>query len=93
VALIRHEPLAQPVPDKLVLLDDGTGDLWWIDHDGDLLFWDSEEEPEEPYEVWVNHSVKLGDTDDNAVIQQAYADAVPDLFFHWDAFIKRGRSS
>lgn len=69
---LRKKPLTNPFPDRLVLLDDGSGDLWWIDHDGDLLYWEEGQFPDEPYEIRQT-TVQLGNTDDNTEIEQAFA--------------------
>jgi hypothetical protein len=76
MATVRNIPLDQPPFPKFVLLDDGSGNLWWIDKDGDLLIWDEDELPDDDHEIRLT-TVKLSDTDDNDEIQQAFALSTP----------------
>lgn len=87
MSLIRHQALVLPEFDHNlpVLFDDGSGDLWYIDTDGDILFWDGDEEPDYPYQVR-RTDVKLGETDDNDILNRAFAESVPVIGFQWDRF-------
>lgn len=77
MATFRKTPLNNPFPDKFVLLDDGSTDLWWIDQDGDILYWDSDELPDdEDYEIRTT-TVRLGATDSNEIIEAAFANSLP----------------
>jgi hypothetical protein len=76
--LLRPTSLVNPFPPPapFVLLDDGSGDLWWIDRDGDILFWDDDSPPNFDFEVR-RTSVRMDSTDDNAKIEAAFASSVP----------------
>ena len=84
--LIRERPIAQPDFDLFVLLDDGSGDLWWVDDDGDLLFWDQEGPPAEGLFEIRKTDVKLADVEDNDVIERAFRESEPSTF-DWIAWL------
>lgn len=80
---IRKNPLDEPPFEKFVLLlADGNHDLWWIDADGDILYWDMEEPPDFPYEVR-RTSINVETTDDNETINKAFAESTPYPEFSW----------
>jgi hypothetical protein len=80
-----------PDEERFVLCYDarGASDLWWIDDDGDVLYWDQEKPPQCPYEVRHCAEMNFDDLPRDAVAA-AIAAAPVAVDFDWQRDFVRG---
>lgn len=72
----------------LVLVDNGAGELYWIDEDGDLCIWEQPEPPDTPYVVRRSPLLATIDRDDNSEVEAAFRASTSVLMKEWDALFE-----